>query len=93
MMMKMRRMMMMMRMMLCLPAMAKAWTAGPARAFLAGWCLLALVLAACYTSKLTSLLVDVTPPPPFASLAQMVTLDHFRWGVIGGSSYTTFFRV
>nr|KAG5697667.1 hypothetical protein BaRGS_000552 [Batillaria attramentaria] len=65
---------------------------GPSRAFVAGWCLLGLVLSTCYTSKLTSLLVAVPVPLPFDSLAGMVDRGDFRWGMTGGTSLLAKFR-
>ncbi|KAK7476133.1 hypothetical protein BaRGS_00032626 [Batillaria attramentaria] len=67
-------------------ALPTVWSHGASRGFIAGWCLLSLVLTSSYTCKLTSLLVSVAAPPPFTSLADMVALGDFRWGVIPGSS-------
>ena len=73
--------------------MAVHWTGGSIRVFVAAWCLMSLILSSCYVGKLTSLLVDVTPPPPFTSLADMIDLQDFRWGTIGGSKLMTSLRV
>ncbi|XP_070187889.1 probable glutamate receptor [Littorina saxatilis] len=62
------------------------------RVFAASWYILGLVLTSCYTCTLTSLLVDSPSPPPFTSLAEMVTQDEFRWGTLGGSSMILDFR-
>ena len=61
--------------------------------FVAAWCLLGLVLTSCYTCKLTSLLVGVTSPPPFTSLAEMVAQDDIRWGLVGGAKTFMSLRV
>ncbi|KAK7476115.1 hypothetical protein BaRGS_00032608 [Batillaria attramentaria] len=64
------------------------WTGSAARVLIASWCLLGLLLTSCYTCRLTSLLVLVTNPSPFTSLAEMVRSDGFRWGMIGGTALT-----
>ena len=74
-------------------AMPKSLTFGAGRVFLAGWSMFVLILTTCYTSKLTSLLVDVTSPAPFKSVAEMVTQLNFRWGMIGGTKLYGILRV
>ncbi|XP_070185893.1 glutamate receptor ionotropic, kainate 2-like [Littorina saxatilis] len=66
-------------------AMHTAWSHHASKVFAAAWCILGLVLTSCYTCKLTSLLVETPSPPPFTTLAEMVTQNDFRWGVLGGS--------
>ena len=79
--------------MLLTPAIVMHWTHTPLRVFVAFWCLMSLAVSACYTSKLTSLLVDVTPPPPFTSLSGMLERGDFRWGSLKGGRFLTHLRV
>jgi len=66
---------------------------GVRRPLVACWCIFSLLVTASYTSKLTSLLVDVSPPPPFESMQEMVDSGDFRWGVVGGTALLNSFRV
>ena len=70
-----------------------SWAGSAGRPLIAGWCILGIVLTSCYTSKLTSLLVGVTPVPPFTSVAEMLAQDEYRWGVKGGSKLPQVLRV
>ena len=70
-----------------------SWAGGAGRPLIAGWCILGFVLTSCYTSKLTSLLVGVTPVPPFTSVAELLAQDEYRWGVNGGSKLPQVLRV
>ena len=75
------------------PALPMQRTEGPLRIFFAAWCLTSLALSACYTGKLTSLLTDVSSPPPFGSLADMLDVGDLRWGTLGGGKFLTSLRV
>ena len=73
--------------------MSWTWAGNAGRAIFAGWCILGLVLTSCYTSKLTSLLVGVTPLPPFTSVREMLAHDEYRWGILGGTKLVQILRV
>ena len=50
------------------------------------WLLLSVMLAAVYSSNLTSSLTVHEQPMPFTSMAQLISQDVYSWGIQGGSS-------
>ncbi|KAK7504177.1 hypothetical protein BaRGS_00004481 [Batillaria attramentaria] len=56
------------------------------------WLLLGLVLASVYSSRLTSSMASGDQALPFTSLAQLVNLDSYTWGVLSDSALETFLK-
>ncbi|XP_070173773.1 probable glutamate receptor [Littorina saxatilis] len=66
--------------------------AGLRRPLVACWCVFSFFVTSFYTSNLTSLLVNVSSPPPFESMQGMVDSGEVRWGMIGGTALLASFR-
>ena len=52
-----------------------------------------MVLASVYSSKLTSSLTFTDRSLPFTSLAELVTLDSYTWGLVPGTAQEIFVKV
>ena len=77
----------------CCTGVSRTWTGRAGSLFIASWCVLTFMLTSFYTSKLTSLMVGVTPSPPFTTVKEMLARDDYRWGMVGGTKLVQILRV
>lgn len=63
------------------------------RILLSAWLLFTVTLAAAYSGNLIASMTDGRQKVPFSTLEELAQQDTYQWGLLGGTSFVTLFKV